>query len=93
MIDAWICTNNELRTLDLNYASPWLKGKELKDARSRALILSETPIPPMTDFVFANDLEFPCLFAGRLIGIDDDLKKFHFGQNRKFAACLFPRNA
>ena len=80
MIDAWICTNAELRTLDLNYASPWLKGKELKDARNRALILSETPIPPMTDFVFANDLELPCLFAGRLIGIDDDLKKFHFGQ-------------
>ena len=80
MIDAWICTNNELRTLDLNYASPWMKGKEMKDARNRALILSETPIPPMTDFVFANDLEFPCLFAGRLIGIDDDLKKFHFGQ-------------
>ena len=80
MIDAWICTNSELRALDLNYASPWLKGRELKDARNRALILSETPIPPMTDFVFANDLEFPGLFAGRLIGIDDDLKKFHFGQ-------------
>ncbi|QNE05084.1 hypothetical protein [Croceicoccus marinus] len=80
MIDAWICINNELRTLDLNYASPWFKGKEMKDARNRALILSETPIPPMTDFVFANDLEFPCLSAGRLIGIDDDLKKFHFGQ-------------
>jgi|GEM_PF-5485615 len=80
MIDAWICTNSELRTLDLDYASPWLKGKELKDARNRALILSEIPIPPMTDFVFANDLEFPCLFAGRLIGIDDELRKFHFGQ-------------
>jgi len=80
MIDAWICTHSELRTLDLNYASPGLKTKELKNARNRALILSETPVPPMTDFVFANDLEFPCLFAGRLIGIDDELKKFHFGQ-------------
>ena len=92
MIDAWICTNNELRTLDLNYASPWMKGKEMKDARNRALILSETPIPPMTDFVFANDLEFPCLFAGRLIGIDDDLKKFHFGQKSQIRGLPASKN-
>jgi hypothetical protein len=80
MTDAWIVCRSSLQTLDLHYASPWLKGKEWKSALGLSLMVSEMPVPPMTDFLFGHDLELPSLFAGWFIGHNLPAANYHFGQ-------------
>ncbi len=85
MTDAWIVCRSTLQTLDLHYASPWLKGKEFKNALGLSLMISEMPVPPMTDFLFGHNLELPSLFAGWFIGHNLPAANYHFGQKSHIA--------
>ncbi len=79
MTDAWIVCRSALQTLDLHYASPWLKGGESKTALRLSVLISEMPVPPMTDFLFGHDLELPGLFAGWFVGHNLTAANYHFG--------------
>lgn len=85
MLDAWICSHSALQTLDVHYASPWLKTRELDMALRFATVMSETPCAPMSDFLFACDIDLPKLFAGRFIGLNSRAKAMHLGQKTEIS--------
>ena len=85
MLDAWICSREALQRLDVHYASSRLKKKELKQAMRLAIMISETPTAPMTDFLFGHRLQLPSLFFGRFIRQNESAKNFHFGIKTQIA--------
>ena len=58
MTDAWIICRERLQTLDLGFAAPNLKAKEFKTALKLAVSISEMPIGPIADRVFACNFAF-----------------------------------
>lgn len=67
-----------------------MKTKEFSTASRLGLTVSEMPLPPITDFVFAHDfISFPKA-ADRLTGPYSQAEKFHFVQKRQISG--FPRS-